>query len=315
MDPPPGHFVSRRSFADSDEAAASISCSQVEYALLGPPRRDWTIVEARLGDIVASAGETGAAFGAAGSTYRNVHTFLVPLTHSTNWTVNGRAITPHTMACFSPNTEHVAAIGDPVEWAVVQMTPDVFESIFETYSGRAFSRRSRGAIFTPAPEAFADLKNAVRTAAKCATSRPDLIDNEAIRNTLRKIILDSLLEVFPSQGSRDTALPYRELALRTRDFLREHGERPVYAADLTEFLGISERSLRRLFHEVFGTSPAHYLRVRRFHQARRALKDPRQAASVTGISTSLGFFDLGRFASDYRELFGELPSQTLARRR
>jgi len=36
---------------------------------------------------------------------------------------------------------------------------------------------------------------------------------------------------------------------------------------------------------------------------------------VTAIATGCGFFELGRFAVEYRSLFGESPSVSLARTR
>ncbi len=41
----------------------------------------------------------------------------------------------------------------------------------------------------------------------------------------------------------------------------------------------------------------------------------REEAPVSGAATKHGFFELGRFSSRYRDMFGELPSQTLAARR
>jgi AraC family ethanolamine operon transcriptional activator len=60
--------------------------------------------------------------------------------------------------------------------------------------------------------------------------------------------------------------------------------------------------------------PARYLRILRLNAARRALLSGR-AGSVTAAATDFGFFHFGRFARDYRGLFGEAPSETMRRGR
>jgi AraC-like DNA-binding protein len=60
-------------------------------------------------------------------------------------------------------------------------------------------------------------------------------------------------------------------------------------------------------------SPMRYLWLRRMSLARRELRRAEAPATVTAIALSFGFSHLGRFSVEYRTLFGETPSQTLAR--
>jgi AraC family ethanolamine operon transcriptional activator len=47
--------------------------------------------------------------------------------------------------------------------------------------------------------------------------------------------------------------------------------------------------------------------------ARRELQRRNSQTSVTATAMNFGFWHLGRFADEYRSLFGESPSATLAR--
>jgi len=61
-------------------------------------------------------------------------------------------------------------------------------------------------------------------------------------------------------------------------------------------------------------SPKRYLLLRRMHLAQRGLRrSTPTATTVTAIATRYGFWQFGRFAGEYKALFGELPSMTLAR--
>ena len=59
--------------------------------------------------------------------------------------------------------------------------------------------------------------------------------------------------------------------------------------------------------------PKRFLMLRRMHLARRALREAAADATVTDIATEFGFWELGRFAVEYKALFGESPSDTLHR--
>ena len=64
--------------------------------------------------------------------------------------------------------------------------------------------------------------------------------------------------------------------------------------------------------ETYGISPVRYLKLRRLHQVRRALRRADgESNTVQSVAQSTGIWHLGRFAVEYRELFGESPLETL----
>ena len=96
--------------------------------------------------------------------------------------------------------------------------------------------------------------------------------------------------------------------------MRAHHNDRVPLADLCRMCGMSERALRNAFYSVRGMSPNRAIRVDRLAHVRRALSDPLGAArTVTHVAADHGFFELGRFAAAYRQMFGETPSDTRRR--
>jgi transcriptional regulator GlxA family with amidase domain len=107
-------------------------------------------------------------------------------------------------------------------------------------------------------------------------------------------------------------VPREQLVTRVMKFLRDNLGEPVTVAELSQRAGVSERTLRAAFHDVLGLSPKQYDITERLRAARAALSaaDP-DTTTVTDIAMTYGFFELGRFAGRYRDVFGEKPSRTL----
>lgn len=113
-----------------------------------------------------------------------------------------------------------------------------------------------------------------------------------------------------------TRLPRQEIIQRSTKLLEaRHGEH-VSVEELAVAAGVSQRTLRTAFNDYFGVGPLHYLQLRKLNQVHRALMaaDP-EASLVSDILMAHGVWEFSRFASRYRRLFGELPSETLRRKR
>ena len=101
---------------------------------------------------------------------------------------------------------------------------------------------------------------------------------------------------------------------RLTAFIAANYARPLYLAEFCVATGVPERTLRACCQAQLGMSPIRYLLLHRMRLARQALSAATpKTATVTAVATALGFFELGRFAAEYREMFGEAPLATLRR--
>jgi AraC family ethanolamine operon transcriptional activator len=114
-------------------------------------------------------------------------------------------------------------------------------------------------------------------------------------------------------ASSKVARSSRQMGLhRALEYLRYNRDTRVSVSDLLEVAAISERSLQYAFRETFYMTPLAFMKRRRLHFARQQLLIAcGEGASVSAVATGLGFYELGRFASDYRQIFGQFPSETL----
>ena len=113
---------------------------------------------------------------------------------------------------------------------------------------------------------------------------------------------------------RSGARQHLAILARFEDFVTANENRPLYLTEICAAVGVSGRMLRMCCQEHLGMGPVRYLWLRRMHLARRALLQATpEKATVAAIAMDYGFWELGRFAVRYRELFGERPSASLLR--
>jgi AraC-like DNA-binding protein len=106
-----------------------------------------------------------------------------------------------------------------------------------------------------------------------------------------------------------------ETIKRVEEYLLGHLTEPVSLADLAAVSGLPIRTLSRNFKKYFGASPMQFLRERRFEAAQSELsRGSVETHSVTETAMRYGFSHFGKFAGEYRQIFHELPSETLKRR-
>lgn len=124
------------------------------------------------------------------------------------------------------------------------------------------------------------------------------------------LLLDLLvLSATTVPGARENASSTRSISCAV-DFIEANLHRPLSIMDLADAAGVSPRALQIGFQRRFGCSPMAHVRRCRLAKARQDLMSGGERETIADIAVRWGFFHLGLFARQYRDLFGELPSHT-----
>ncbi|GLZ45856.1 AraC family transcriptional regulator [Actinomycetospora sp. NBRC 106375] len=136
---------------------------------------------------------------------------------------------------------------------------------------------------------------------------------ERVWSALKHVVGTALLLGHPHSyrdALREPAPPASSTVVRrVLDRAAADPARPPTAPELARLTGVSERTLRTIFHAEFGVGPVTYLRRRRLDAVHRDLSSG-EDASVADVALRHGFAHAGRFAAEYRARFGEAPSTT-----
>jgi transcriptional regulator GlxA family with amidase domain len=133
--------------------------------------------------------------------------------------------------------------------------------------------------------------------------------------SLERALVDGLLSVHAhsfSERVHDAGAPTRPRSLRKAlALLEDHCAEPLTTADVAEAVGVSVRSLQDAFRNHLGTTPMAHLRAVRMSRIHAELLAGGEGITVTDTALRWGVTHAGRFAQEYRHMYGQSPSHTL----
>ncbi len=132
----------------------------------------------------------------------------------------------------------------------------------------------------------------------------------------QRMLMWALLHCQPNNYSEELAsrqlLQLPHYILQTERYIQERYHQEITLEQLVEHANVSERTLLEGFKRYREVSPMKLLKLMRLDYVHLALKEADPARSnVTDLALASGFSQLGKFSTEYKERFGESPSQTL----
>lgn len=100
-----------------------------------------------------------------------------------------------------------------------------------------------------------------------------------------------------------------------RDYIYEHQENSLISSEICALIGTSERSLQYAIKDFTGLTPSQYFKAIKLNMIRDELiRGESDEIKIKELAMQFGFWHSAQFATDYRNHFRELPSETLRRK-
>jgi len=182
-------------------------------------------------------------------------------------------------------------------------------------SATVFGTRS---VIKPGTARLDQFRRALLSVLQALDANPTALQFRQAQRVLLQTMLGAVVAVVTDDvASPELAHPRRRhIVDAAKDFMRSRIAETITIADLCIELGVSRRTLQYSFQEVLGINPVRFLRAMRLNGVRRDLKNAgTRERPVQDAAANWGFWHLGHFVTDYKRMFGELPSETLRRTR
>jgi len=203
----------------------------------------------------------------------------------------------------------------PCQWGAIQLPVEDFVQYGGALTGATpivpAVARSR-----PPRAALRQLRHLHQAAVRTAQARSGVLADSEAAHGLEQQLIHALVESLSAgllYEETEAAGRHRGILTHFEDLLE--AEPPPSVTAIGAALGVSQRLLRKCCKKNLGMDPSRYRRLHGMQRARRALRNKHlETASVSVVARRYGFRDPGRFAANYRSLYGEPPSATLRRR-
>jgi AraC family ethanolamine operon transcriptional activator len=293
-----------------------IDKSQIEIVQLARGRMTGELLRGQIEDVAFSRGAFSLPIRASGVFSREKIVIGAALGRSVPSRCLGEPVVSGDILVHPPGSEHHHVYEGSMNFAGLACEPSMISRFFNSEDDLSdpvfWSKRRQFRCSNPIPtrslERILDLLGRRLRNEKAFT--------RAGADFWRRVLLEAFLgrvAFEPTMGAERTIPSSVRIVKEVEQYLKENGDRAVHVSELCENIKIRRRTLFRAFDDAIGRAPIDFLRAKRLSMAHLKLRQADADTSVAGIAGELGFLELGRFAQQYRDLFGERPSETLRR--
>lgn len=296
-------LVLDRKYEDLDMLIEDVRDWSLDFRQLGTGGFYGRVIQNISTHVLVSYARFGCKLHQEGLTPPGYRTFVIPCAENVNFWWLGHNVTGSDLLVFSESRNLESASNDSFEIFTVSLEESYLEDLLQAMQLPRFQTNAH--VIRLDPETAATLRGSAMRALRTPSS--------AESHALAEMIISS--RGLEEQSNKSGRQRLRDQAIRLIcDHLHDRPNADLNISDMCRLANVSERTLQYTFKQRYGVSPNNFVKRWKLNSAKKLLLEANpDEVTISEIAESLNFNHQSQFAADYRILFGELPSQTLAR--
>ena len=310
-------WIQLQETSDMDQHGSSQEGWALRYEQMSHGQFAGRLQQVHLPEMTLLREDTNIALHQRGRLDCDVYGFATAMSDTSDLFFNGRQVPHHAIMCGKGND---VDLNTPPQFSLLAIV--VKHSLLNPLWEHMYQRplapwlEKQLVLETTAIKIQSVRETQLATLEFCFANPQLQSDTQALLQ-LRDDILIEWIEALPPEVDTSDLVSHsrkRKVVDRACEVMMSRADEPLSILEICNRVGTSRRKLNTCFQEVLGTSPVKYLRSLRLNGVRRALRVAGPNETIQNIAAHWGFWHLSQFASDYKKLFGELPSATLSAR-
>lgn len=306
------------SLVDVHDHSVAVSGWEQVYRQMTPGPFESKVVEATSTEFHFFRESTNRRIVQAGVSPAGFASIAVPLSRSFAGTFQGQKVDGTALMLLGPGEDFRFYTPEAMHYIGVSLPVDQMNELVAVTIGEDAAEQWKRHVLPVSGEAAQVLQQRLVPFLDATEANPTALAHPASVKRFQDEVLSvllGLLETASGAAYKDlTHATYADIVRRCERIASESALEPVTVLGLCTALRCSRRTLQTSFQRVANVTPVEYLRALRLNAVRRLLRSTSAEELLIGDAAGrYGFSHLSYFAREYRDLFGELPSQTQRR--
>lgn len=148
-------------------------------------------------------------------------------------------------------------------------------------------------------------------------SNPDILGRLNVDDIIYRTIAFAL---FPQLFIKDDELSLRKVNRSAKivdkicDLIKQNPSRWISKSEMESTTNVTGRAIQLAFQKRYGVSPMDWQRQEKLRRARDVFLRSNKFEKISSLAYDLGFTSPTKFSAYYKQLFGELPRETIKKR-